>query len=240
MSPANRLRLFYFAYYGSVGAYLPYFAAYLRGLGFSGEEIGGVQMLSPLVAAPAALLWATAVDRFGSPGRGVALATALGFAAIVFLPFARTPLAVAAVLLVQAIGDRAVLPLVDSVTVEWVKTQPRLSYARIRLFGSLGYGSSLIELPQSTFTFTGTGCHTFCREFHCSSVAEVVSEAESISSEKVAMGSMSRLTPVCPLSGAMLSLPSELSVSRVGALLSILKVKEFGGDSWLPSLSIAK
>lgn len=28
------------------------------------------------------------------------------------------------------------------------------------VFGSLGYGSSLIVLP-STFTFTGTGCHTF-------------------------------------------------------------------------------
>src|SRR5919206_402168 len=50
MSPASRLRLFYFLYYGAVGANLPYLAAYLRGLGFSGEAIGTVQMLSPLVA----------------------------------------------------------------------------------------------------------------------------------------------------------------------------------------------
>jgi hypothetical protein len=86
----------------------------------------------------------------------------------------------------------------------------------------------------------GTGCHTFCRAFHCSSMAEEVSEAESISSEKVAVGSMSRLTPFCPLSGFMPSLPSELSVSSVGALLSILTVKVLAGYSRLPALSVAK
>src|SRR5512137_388708 len=139
MSPATRLRLFYFAYYGSVGAYLPYFAPYLRGLGFSGEQIGTVQMVGPLVAAPAALAWAAAADRMRDPARALRLATALGLAAIVLLPFATTPLAVGAVLLLYALGERAVIPLADSVTVEWSRHSPGQSYARIRLFGSVGY-----------------------------------------------------------------------------------------------------
>ena len=69
MSPASRLRLFYFAYYGCVGTLLPYFAPYLRGLGFSGEQIGTVQMIGPLLAVPVAIAWATVADRTRSPAR---------------------------------------------------------------------------------------------------------------------------------------------------------------------------
>jgi MFS transporter, PPP family, 3-phenylpropionic acid transporter len=139
MAPAARLRLFYFLYYGSVGAVLPYFAPYLRGLGFTGAQIGVVQMVSPLVAAPVALAWSTVSDRLGAPGRALAIATAWSAVVVAALPLARTPLAVGAVLLLFALGDRCIVPLVDSVTLEWVRSEPRLSYARIRLFGSLGY-----------------------------------------------------------------------------------------------------
>jgi PPP family 3-phenylpropionic acid transporter len=135
---AARLRLFYFLYYGSVGANLPYLAAYLRGLGFSGGAIGTVQMLSPLVAAPVALGWAAAADRVGALSRALAAASAGAAAAACFLPLARTPLALGAVVLAGALAERAVVPLADAVTLEWSREHGR-SYARIRLFGSLGF-----------------------------------------------------------------------------------------------------
>ncbi|HYQ82334.1 MAG TPA: MFS transporter [Anaeromyxobacteraceae bacterium] len=139
MSPATRLRLFYLLYYGSIGASLPYLAPYLKGLGFSGAEIGTVQMVAPLVAAPAALAWALAADRLGAPGRALRLATLWSLAAMAFLPVARTPGVLAAVMFLYSLGAAAVVPLVDSVALEWVRTQPGLSYSRIRLFGSLGF-----------------------------------------------------------------------------------------------------
>ena len=139
MSPATRLRLFYFAYYGCVGTLLPYFAPYLRGLGFSGERIGTVQMIGPLVAVPTAIAWATAADRLRAPARVLGLATAWAFLAVLLLPAARTPVAVGLVLLAYSLADRAVVPLVDSLTVEWTVHHPEPSYARIRLFGSLGF-----------------------------------------------------------------------------------------------------
>ncbi len=139
MSPAARLRLFYFLYYGSIGASLPYLAPYLRGLGFSGAEIGTAQMVGPLVAGPAALAWALAADRLRAPARLLGMATLWALAAIAFLPLARTPGVVATVLFLNWLGAAAVVPLVDSVAVEWVRTQPGLAYARIRLFGSLGF-----------------------------------------------------------------------------------------------------
>ncbi len=139
MSPATRLRLFYFAYYGCVGTLLPYFAPYLRGLSFTGEQIGTVQMLGPLVAVPVAIAWATVADRTRSPARALTRASAWAFLAILLLPAARTPLGVGAVLLAYALADRAVVPLVDSLTVEWTAHHPETSYARIRLWGSVGF-----------------------------------------------------------------------------------------------------
>jgi PPP family 3-phenylpropionic acid transporter len=139
MAPATRLRLFYFLYYGGVGAYLPYFAPYLRGLGFSGEQIGAAQMVAPLVAAPAALTWAAAADRSGAPVRLLRLATIWAALAASLLPLAGTPWPVAGVLLAWSMGGSAVVPLADAVTLEWCRENPATSYARIRLFGSLGF-----------------------------------------------------------------------------------------------------
>jgi PPP family 3-phenylpropionic acid transporter len=139
MSPATRLRLFYFAFYGGVGTFLPYFAPYLRGLGFSGEQIGTVQMIGPLVAVPAAIAWSVAADRLRAPARVLRFATAWAFLVVLFLPAARTPFAVGAVLLATALAERAVIPLVDSVTVEWAAHHPATTYSSIRLFGSVGF-----------------------------------------------------------------------------------------------------
>src|SRR5690242_12386571 len=102
MVPAARLRLSYFLYYGSVGTFLPYFAAYLRGLGWSGEQIGTVQMLPPVVSPAVAIAWATIADRHRSPAWALRRAALVAACAVVFLPAARTPLAVAAVILAQA------------------------------------------------------------------------------------------------------------------------------------------
>jgi MFS transporter, PPP family, 3-phenylpropionic acid transporter len=146
MAPAGRLRLLYFLYYAAVGAFLPYFAPYLRGLGFSGGAIGAVLLLSPLVAPVAALGWAALADRTGAPDRALRLATGLALAAALLLPFVRTPLAVGAVILVQALGDRAVVPLLDTLTLASVRSGLAASYTRVRLGGSLGFAALALGL----------------------------------------------------------------------------------------------
>ncbi len=139
MSQAARLRSFYFLYYCSSGAYLPYISQYLRGIGFLGEQIGMVQMSGPLIAIPAALLWAGFAGRLAQPTRALHLATVWSFVALCFLPIARTPLAVGAVVLLYGFADRAIIPFVDSIALEQVRAQPGLAYGRLRLFGSLGF-----------------------------------------------------------------------------------------------------
>ena len=87
----GRLRWLYFLHYAGVGTFLSYFAPYLRGLGFSGEQIGAVTFAQQAVAAPAALIWGGIADRLGAPARALSVCTAGMLFAICGLPFARTP-----------------------------------------------------------------------------------------------------------------------------------------------------
>ncbi|HSM92656.1 MAG TPA: MFS transporter [Anaeromyxobacteraceae bacterium] len=139
MASAAHLRLVYFLYYGSVGTLMPYFGAYLRGLGYRGGTIGSIQMIPSLVAPVAAMGWATFADHHATPSRALRLATAWAAFAVVFLPLARAPWQFGAVMAALTAGSAAVVPLADSTAIELCHAQPGLSYARIRLFGSVGF-----------------------------------------------------------------------------------------------------
>jgi MFS transporter, PPP family, 3-phenylpropionic acid transporter len=133
-----RLRFVYFLYFAGVGTFLSYFAPYLRGLGFSGEQIGAVTFAQQAVAAPSALVWGGIADRLGAPARALAACTAGMLFAICGLPFARTPAQVGVVLVLSALFSGGVVPLLDSTTVEAVRVEGQ-SYARTRLWGSIGF-----------------------------------------------------------------------------------------------------
>lgn len=130
-----RLRWFYFLAYAGVGAWLSYFAPYLRGLGFSGEAVGAVTTAQQLTAAPASLVWGSIGDRLGSPARALRFCAAGAALTVIALPFARTPLSMGVVLVAMAAFGGGIVPLVDSTTVEAVRGE----YARTRLWGSLGF-----------------------------------------------------------------------------------------------------
>jgi len=134
-----RLRWLYLLYYAGIGTFLSFFAPYLRGLGFSGEQIGAVTFAQQAVAAPAALIWGGIADRLGAPARALSVCTAGMLFALCGLPFARTPLQVGIVLVLSAAFSGAVVPLLDATTVEAVKRAAGHAYARTRLWGSIGF-----------------------------------------------------------------------------------------------------
>ncbi|HUJ28274.1 MAG TPA: MFS transporter [Myxococcales bacterium] len=130
-----RLGLFYGFYYAGVGVFQSYFAPYLRGLGFSGEQIGVVMFAQQAVAAPAALLWGAAADRMGAPSRALSIAASGALVALSGLPLARSPAQVGLVLALSAAFTGGLVPLVDAATVHAAGPQ----YARTRLWGSVGF-----------------------------------------------------------------------------------------------------
>jgi len=136
---SGRLRAFYFLYFGYVGASQGFLAPWLRGLGFSGDAIGAVTMAAQLVSAPAGLFWAHGADRRGAREKTLRRCALGAACALALLTFARTPWQVGCVLVAHGFFAGAVVPLVDSVTMEWAIREAGRSYARTRLFGSLGF-----------------------------------------------------------------------------------------------------
>jgi PPP family 3-phenylpropionic acid transporter len=145
-----RLRWFYFLAYAGVGTWLSYFAPYLRGLGFSGEEIGAVSMAQQLVVVPAALIWGLVGDRQGAPVRALRLCAAGAAVTVLGIPLARTPLQMGVVLVLATAFSGGIVPLVDSTTVQALQG----GYARTRLFGSLGF---VVSAPALGFLLTLRG-----------------------------------------------------------------------------------
>ncbi|MGL4745833.1 MAG: MFS transporter [Dermatophilaceae bacterium] len=133
-----KLKAFYFLFYGSVGIYVMFFAPYLRGLGFSGAEIGFVTVLGPFVGIVGALCWAVVADRWGATTRTLRWCTMAALAPLVFVPFARTPQEFAAIIVLHNAFAPACVPLIDSLTFEWLRTEQRGNYTRVRLYGALG------------------------------------------------------------------------------------------------------
>ncbi|MEA2698808.1 MAG: transporter, family, 3-phenylpropionic acid transporter [Myxococcales bacterium] len=138
MTSPPRIRATYLFFYGAIGISLPFLAPYLRGLGFSGRQIGTAQMIGGLAGTPAGIIWAVLADRTQAPIRALRLATAAAACAAFLLPWARTPAAVAGVLVLQGLALPAIMPLVDGMVIEATRAIPG-GYSRLRLFGSLGY-----------------------------------------------------------------------------------------------------
>ena len=142
MSRGPRLALFkllYFSHYGSVAVVMVAFPSYLRGLGFTGEQIGAAWAPAQIAAAPAALLWGAAADKLRAASKALQLCTAGALAAMCLLPFARTPALIGALLFVHALFNAGTVPLVDSLTMEAVHGSLEASYARTRVLGSVGF-----------------------------------------------------------------------------------------------------
>jgi len=135
----NRLRLVYFLYFSAAGTSLPFLAKYLKERGFTGDEIGTVQMLPGIPALFAGVLWARVAERIGDTVRVIGWVTAWAALCALLLPFAATPLAVGAVLISMGFGDRALIPMLDSLSVGYVRKHPGTSYSRLRMYGSIGF-----------------------------------------------------------------------------------------------------
>ncbi len=141
------LRAYYFCYLAAVGVAVPFFPPYLRGLGFSGQDIGWVLAVSPLMHMLGPVLWGWLTDRTQRPD--VILRVALAGAAFTYLPLAWASgfVAVMAIQLSHQLFNIALPGLSDTLSLSRVKAAGD-DYGRIRFWGSMGFVVSCLAAGQ--------------------------------------------------------------------------------------------
>jgi PPP family 3-phenylpropionic acid transporter len=135
---AWRFAAFYFAYFAVLGVFLPYFNLYCKSLGFTSWQIGTLSMVVPaarVVAGFALTHWADRTRRQRLTTRVAAWGSVA--AVSLYLAVDRYP-AMLLCMVVYGVIYVPLLPLVEAVTLERV-TESRWDYARIRLWGTVGF-----------------------------------------------------------------------------------------------------
>ena len=138
--PGVALRVYYFVSFGAIGAYIPYFPAWLEAQGVRGLEMSSITSLMPFVGLLSPLIFGIAADALGL--RGSLLRFAVSGALLPFL------LLSVLTLLGVDVGYRIVFgaiavyaffraPMVIIADVSALERSTE--YGRTRLFGSLGF-----------------------------------------------------------------------------------------------------
>lgn len=145
--PYWRLSGFYFFYFAVLGALVPYWSLYLKGLGFTAVQIG---LLAAIIQSTKMIVpnfWAWLADR---SGQQVPIIRAGSLMATVFFCGLFLDQRFGWVLLVFSLHSffwNAVLPQYEVLTLNSLRGQYQ-HYSRIRLWGSIGFVLSLVLLGR--------------------------------------------------------------------------------------------
>lgn len=148
MSPAalhTRLGGYYFFYYATVGAFLPYWAPYLTARGFSATEIGIAYALAGVERALMPFVWGWIADHSGQHIQLVRLTSLASLLLFLLIPFADGVWMITAAMLAYNLFWQALLPQFEAVSLVHLQ-QTRGDYSRVRLWGSVGFVVAVLSL----------------------------------------------------------------------------------------------
>lgn len=133
-----RAAIVYVLAFAAVGAWIPYWSVFVQSLGVGLGTIGllaGVSAAASIVAAPA---WGATADRFGDVRGPLLVASIWTAAAAAALSLSNTPAVVALEIAFLSLGSAAIVPLIDSRTIELLGVN-RDRFGRIRAVGSVAF-----------------------------------------------------------------------------------------------------
>jgi MFS transporter, PPP family, 3-phenylpropionic acid transporter len=131
------LKLFYLCFFISSGVSIPFFPAYLRQIGLSGQQVSLLLAIAPALQLGVPLLWGWIADRSRRPDlvlRGLCLGALLSSLPVIF---ARNMPALFVSYLAQQFFAVPIMSLADSLAVE--KSRRRGHYGTIRATGSASF-----------------------------------------------------------------------------------------------------
>lgn len=138
-----RLPAIFLIYFIALGLLIPYLPKYLQELGFTGKQISYINMMGPLATILATPVWGFIADRSGNLPRllrWLTFGAALTLAPILGL---KSFFAIACVIAFYSVFLTSISPLIDALAVADARRRGT-EYARMRLFGSIGFTVALI------------------------------------------------------------------------------------------------
>lgn len=135
----------YFAYFATIGVTQPFMSAYLGHVGLTGAQVGTLLALTPLMTLFAPGFWGQLADRTGRPDRLLTVLLAGSLACLVPLVWVRDFRGLALSLGGYSLFISSATLLMDSLALQRVAAVGG-HYARLRLFGSLGFIMSTTAL----------------------------------------------------------------------------------------------
>ena len=161
--PYWRLSGFYFFYFASLGAMLPFWGLYLQDRGYSPAEIGELMAVIMVTKLIAPNIWGWIADHTGRRMPIVRLASLFSVICFIGVFFVEGYWALALVMMLFSFFWNASLPQFEAVTMSYLHERIQ-HYSRIRLWGSVGFilavlalGFMLEHVGSWTGTESGTG-----------------------------------------------------------------------------------
>ncbi len=145
--PYARLSAFYFFYFASLGAFIPFWSLYLQHLGLSAPRIGAAMAVVMATKIVAPNLWGWIADHYGQRMRIIRLAGLAAVACFAPLAFTRGFGWILFWLGAFAFFWNAALPQFEAVTLNHLGPDSH-RYARVRLWGSVGFILAVAGLPH--------------------------------------------------------------------------------------------
>jgi len=146
--PYWRLSGFYFFYFASLGALVPFWGLYLQDRGFTPGAIGELMAIIMATKVVAPNIWGWLADRSGRRMLMVRLASLLAWLTFLGVFQVRGFWGLALVMGLFSFFWNASLPQVEAVTFNHLKERVR-HYATIRLWGSIGFILAVTGLGQA-------------------------------------------------------------------------------------------
>ena len=145
--PYWRLSGFYFFYFASLGALLPFWGLYLQDRGYTPAAIGELMAVLMATKVVAPNLWGWIADHTGRRMSIVRLASLLSVISFAGVFFVKGYWSLALVMMLFSFFWNASLPQFEAVTLSYLGKRIR-EYSHIRLWGSVGFILTVAGLGQ--------------------------------------------------------------------------------------------
>jgi MFS transporter, PPP family, 3-phenylpropionic acid transporter len=156
-----RLSSSYFFYFALLGLISPYLAIFLDGQGFSSRQVGEILAIMTATKIVAPSLWATFADKSARPLFIIRLGALLALVSFTLLYWFNHYWPITFCLALFTLFWTAILPQLEVHTLNSTKQSSKI-YARVRLWGSLGFivlailaGEAISRLGYQVFTSLG-------------------------------------------------------------------------------------